>query len=100
VTLTVSRGNQLQMPNLRGQTPNQALNTLQRLGWTGSFKEISTPVDDANQVGIIVKQDVPPGTGFAADQIITITVGRENTTTSTTTSSPIFESPGFTGPGG
>jgi serine/threonine-protein kinase len=100
VTLTVSRGNQLQMPNLRGQTPTQALNTMQRLGWTGSFKEILTPVDDANQVGIIIKQDVPPGTGFAADQIITITVGRENTTTSTTTSSPIFESPGFNGPGG
>jgi hypothetical protein len=42
---------------------------------------------------------VPPGTGFAVDQIITITIGRDNTTTSTTTSSPIFESPGF-GPGG
>jgi eukaryotic-like serine/threonine-protein kinase len=99
VTLMVSRGNQLQMPNLRGQTPTQAQATLQRLGWTGSFKEVLTPVDDANQVGLIVKQDVPPGTGFAVDQIITITVGRDNTTTSTTTSSPIFESPGF-GPGG
>jgi serine/threonine-protein kinase len=99
VTLMVSRGNQLQMPNLRGQTPTQAQATLQRLGWTGSFKEVLTPVDDANQVGLIVKQDVPPGTGFAVDQIITITIGRDNTTTSTTTSSPIFESPGF-GPGG
>ncbi|MGH3765872.1 MAG: Stk1 family PASTA domain-containing Ser/Thr kinase [Pseudonocardiaceae bacterium] len=100
VTLTVSRGNQLQMPNLRNLTPTQALATLQRLGWTGSFKENLIPVDDANQVGLIVKQDVVPGTGFAVDQTITITVGRENTTTSTTTTSPIFESPGFATPGG
>ncbi|HET9116862.1 MAG TPA: Stk1 family PASTA domain-containing Ser/Thr kinase [Pseudonocardiaceae bacterium] len=99
VALTVSRGNQLQMPNLRGQTPTQALATMQRLGWTGSFREVLTTVDDPNQVGLIVKQDVPPGNGFAADQIITITVGQENAATSTTTSSPIFESPGF-GPGG
>ncbi|MGH3825020.1 MAG: Stk1 family PASTA domain-containing Ser/Thr kinase [Pseudonocardiaceae bacterium] len=94
VTLTVSRGNQLQMPNLRGQTPAQALSTLQRLGWAGTLRQIFTVVDDANQVGVIIKQDVPPGTGFARDQTITVSVGQENTPTSTTTPSPIFETPG------
>ncbi len=95
VTVTVSRGNQLQMPNLRGQTPTQALATLQRLGWAGTLMRTSTPVDDANQVGVIVRQDVPPGTGFARDQTVTVTVGQDNAPTSTTSTPPIFETPGF-----
>jgi eukaryotic-like serine/threonine-protein kinase len=97
VTLTVSRGNQIQMPNLRGQTPAQALGTLQRLGWAGTLRQTFTTVDDPNQVGLIIKQDVPPGTGLARDQTITVSVGRENTPSSTTTTSPIFETPGFGG---
>ena len=98
VTLTVSRGNQFQMPNLRGLTPDQALTALQRTGWTGTLHEVFTQVNDPNQVGLILAQDVPPGTGFARDQTITVTVGRDNTTTTTTTTSgSIFETPGFGG---
>ncbi|HEV7452484.1 MAG TPA: Stk1 family PASTA domain-containing Ser/Thr kinase [Pseudonocardiaceae bacterium] len=99
VALTVSRGNLLQMPNLRGQTPNQALDTLRKLGWAGTLRQLSTSVDDSNQVGIIVNQDVQAGTGFARDQTITITVGKETVTSSTTTSSsePVFP-PGFPTP--
>lgn len=97
VTLTVSRGNLLQMPNLRGQTPAQALNTLQKLGWVGTLSQVFSPVNDANQVGVIVRQDVPPGTGFARDQTVTVTLGQSNTTTSTTPTSGIFETPGFGG---
>ncbi len=97
VALTVSRGNQLQMPELRGQTPNQALNTLRGLGWTGTLKQVSIPVDDPNQVGVIVAQDVQAGTGFTRDQTITITIGQNAVTSSTTTSSgssdPEFSSP-------
>jgi beta-lactam-binding protein with PASTA domain/predicted Ser/Thr protein kinase len=98
VTLTVSRGNQAQMPNLHGLTETQALATLQRLGWTGTLHEVFTQVNDPTQVGLIVAQDVPAGTGFTRDQTITVTIGRDNTPTSTTTtSSPIFETPGFGG---
>jgi eukaryotic-like serine/threonine-protein kinase len=100
VTLTVSRGNLLQMPNLHGLTPTQAQNALQKLGWAGTLKQVSTQVNDANQVGVVVAQDVPSGTGFTRDQTITITIGRDNMTTSPTTTSPIFETPGFTGTGG
>jgi serine/threonine-protein kinase len=96
VTLTVSRGNQLQMPNLRGLTPDQALTALQRMGWNGTLHQVFTQVNDPNQAGLIVAQDVPAGTGFARDQTITVNVGRENTTSSTTTTtSSIFETPGF-----
>jgi beta-lactam-binding protein with PASTA domain/tRNA A-37 threonylcarbamoyl transferase component Bud32 len=101
VTLQVSRGNQIQMPDLRGQTPAQAQATLQKLGWAGTLKEVFTPVEDATQVGLIVAQDVPSGTGFARGQAITVTVGQNNAATSTTTTSGIFgETPGFPGPGG
>ncbi|MCU1608777.1 MAG: Serine/threonine protein kinase PrkC, regulator of stationary phase [Pseudonocardiales bacterium] len=101
VTLTVSRGNQIQMPDLRGQTPTQAQNALRKLGWTGTLKQVFTPVEDAAQVGLIVAQDVPAGTGFARDQTITITVGQNNEATSTTTTSGIFGgTTGFPSPGG
>ncbi|MGH3865492.1 MAG: Stk1 family PASTA domain-containing Ser/Thr kinase [Pseudonocardiaceae bacterium] len=99
VTLTVSRGNQLQMPDLRGQTLTQAQNTLRKLGWVGTLKQVLAPVDDTNQAGVIVAQDVPPGTGFVRDQTITVTIGRDNTTTSTTTSSEVFGTPGLGGGG-
>ncbi len=101
VTLTVSRGNQIQMPDLHGLTPTQAQNALIKLGWTGTLKQVFTPVEDAAQVGLVVAQDVPAGTGFARNQTITITVGQNNATTSTTTTSGIFgDTPAFPGPGG
>ncbi|MGB6164898.1 MAG: Stk1 family PASTA domain-containing Ser/Thr kinase [Pseudonocardiaceae bacterium] len=102
VTLTVSRGNQLQMPDLRGQTPAQASVTLRKLGWVGTLKQVFAALDDTNQPGVIVTQDVPPGTGFLPDQTITVTVGRDNTTTSTTTttsSGGVFGTPGLGGGG-
>jgi beta-lactam-binding protein with PASTA domain/predicted Ser/Thr protein kinase len=101
VTLTVSRGNQLQMPDLHGLTPTQAQSTLQKQGWAGTLREVFTQVDDPTKVGFIVNQDVPSGTGFARNQTITVTVGQDNAATSTTTTSGIFGStPGVPGPGG
>ncbi|MGH3884021.1 MAG: Stk1 family PASTA domain-containing Ser/Thr kinase [Pseudonocardiaceae bacterium] len=86
VALTVSRGNQLQMPDLRGQTPTQALNTLRRLGFAGTLQQVNAPTNDPNLVGRVLDQDVPAGTGFARDQTITITVGEDRETSSTTPS--------------
>ncbi len=102
VTLTVSRGNQLQMPDLRGQTPNQALATLQRLGWGSTLRQVFTRVEDSDQVGVVVAQDVQPGVGFARDQTITVTVGQDSSPTSTTTTDDnggIFGPPASHGPG-
>ncbi|MFN2496206.1 MAG: Stk1 family PASTA domain-containing Ser/Thr kinase [Pseudonocardiaceae bacterium] len=86
VTLTVSRGNQLKMPDLTGQTPDQATATLQRQGWSGRFNMVSKTVSDEDDVGRIVGQDVQPGSNFAPDQTITMTVGKqdENATSSST----------------
>ncbi|MGH3931296.1 MAG: Stk1 family PASTA domain-containing Ser/Thr kinase [Pseudonocardiaceae bacterium] len=84
VTLTVSRGNELTMPDLIGRSPRQAQVILQRLGWTGSFTVVTTPVTDEDDDGQILDQDVKEGSGFAPDQTITITVGTEADTPSTT----------------
>src|SRR5262249_44580982 len=99
VTLTVSRGNLLQMPNLHGLTPNQAQATLQKLGWAGTLKQTTTQVNDTNQAGVLVAQDMPPRTRVTPDHTITITIGQNTTTTTPTTTSPIFSTPGFGGGG-
>ncbi len=90
VTLEVSRGNQLQMPDLTGQTPDQAEQTLQQLGWSGQLTVREVPVSDSSQEGTVVSQDVPPGNTFTADQTITVDVGAEDETTT---------DPGFPFPG-
>jgi serine/threonine-protein kinase len=86
VTLTVSRGNQLEMPDLQGQTPSQAQNALQRLGWTGTLRVATAPTNDPDLVGLILRQDVPAGTGFARDQTITVTVGQSSSSSTTSPS--------------
>ncbi|MGH3911871.1 MAG: Stk1 family PASTA domain-containing Ser/Thr kinase [Pseudonocardiaceae bacterium] len=91
VTLTVSRGNELTMPDLLGRTPEQAQTILERLGWTGSFTVVTATVDDEDDVGLILDQDVEEGSGFTPDQTITITVGEQDGST-TTTSTRIFPS--------
>ncbi len=98
ITLEVSRGNQLQMPDLTGQTPEQARQTLQGLGWSGQLNVREVPVEDSSQEGVVVSQDVPPGTTFAQDQTITVDVGAESDETTTSPDSPGF--PSFPGSGG
>ncbi|MPZ64306.1 MAG: Stk1 family PASTA domain-containing Ser/Thr kinase [Pseudonocardiaceae bacterium] len=83
VALEVSRGNQLQIPDLTGQTPDQAEQTLQELGWSGQLTVREVPVDDSSQEGTVVSQDVPPGSTFTPDQTITVDVGAEDETTTT-----------------
>ncbi|MGH8918798.1 MAG: PASTA domain-containing protein, partial [Actinomycetes bacterium] len=92
VTLKVSLGNELTMPDLLGKTPNQAKTILERLGWTGSFTVLTTTVNDENEVGKILQQDVKEGSGFAPTQTITITVGEQggSTTATSTRSFPTF----------
>ncbi|MGH3977668.1 MAG: Stk1 family PASTA domain-containing Ser/Thr kinase [Pseudonocardiaceae bacterium] len=84
VTLTVSRGNQLQMPDLTGQSPLQAQQTLRGLGWNGQLQVRKVPVSDSDQQGQVVAQDVSPGSPFTRDQTVTVDVGTEESATTTT----------------
>ncbi len=97
VTLTVSRGNQLRMPDLTGQTPGQAQSTMQGLGWTGNFNVVTRNADD-DASGRIIDQDVQPGSAFATNQTITITVGEEQGDSSSSSGNGVFDPP--TGGGG
>ncbi|MGH3870888.1 MAG: Stk1 family PASTA domain-containing Ser/Thr kinase [Pseudonocardiaceae bacterium] len=95
VTLTVSRGNRLPMPELRGQTPEQALSALRQLGWTGLLQRTNVVTSDPNLVGRILSQDVAAGSGFTPDQTINITVGQSGPSSSPSDDDGVSVSPPF-----
>ncbi|MFT4128002.1 MAG: Stk1 family PASTA domain-containing Ser/Thr kinase [Gordonia sp. (in: high G+C Gram-positive bacteria)] len=77
VQLTVSRGNQVSMPNLSGQTPDQARATLRRLGWTGSLSTGSRNVGLASpDDGRVLSQSPAGGTQINKNQTVSVVVGR------------------------
>jgi eukaryotic-like serine/threonine-protein kinase len=93
VSLTVSRGNLLEMPDLSGQSIAQAQSTLQELGWSGTLNVVTQTVDDEDDVDRVIDQDVKPGSGFTTDQTITITVGEASDETSSSSNGNVFQPP-------
>lgn len=78
VTLTVSRGNQFQMPDLRGMTVAQARTALGRAGWTDSTinqTERNVPLGSPDDRRIL-DQDPAAGASIAKDSPIDLTIGR------------------------
>ncbi|MEP6561689.1 MAG: Stk1 family PASTA domain-containing Ser/Thr kinase, partial [Nakamurella sp.] len=64
VTLTVSNNSLMVMPNLRNNTPNQAVSLLNDQGWSGNSDTLSTsttPVTNPGLVGAIVDQSPAAG---------------------------------------
>ncbi|WP_182349219.1 Stk1 family PASTA domain-containing Ser/Thr kinase [Tomitella gaofuii] len=77
ITITVSRGNQVTMPDLSGMTPSQATSALREVGWTGTTvtqHPVSTlvPAD----VGKIIKQSPAAGQPVAKNGIVNVDVGK------------------------
>ncbi|HYZ07730.1 MAG TPA: Stk1 family PASTA domain-containing Ser/Thr kinase [Pseudonocardiaceae bacterium] len=97
VTLIVSRGNLLQMPDLRGLTQQQAQRTLSDLGWNGQLTVRRVQVSDGSQIGRVVGQDVPPGSTFTPDQTITIDIGADEDGATTTNAGGLPGLPGLPG---
>ncbi|MGK2320812.1 Stk1 family PASTA domain-containing Ser/Thr kinase [Gordonia rhizosphera] len=78
VQITVSRGNMFVMPNLRGQTPEQARGTLTGSGWQASTLTQSTrnvPITSSDD-GKILSQTPAAGTRVRKDSAVSIVVGR------------------------
>ncbi|MEO7079646.1 MAG: PASTA domain-containing protein, partial [Rhodococcus sp. (in: high G+C Gram-positive bacteria)] len=78
VTLRVSNGDKIPMPDLVGMTPAQALSTLEAAGWTGTSANItSTPQSqlDPTLVGRIVNQAEPAGSEITKSQSLNVKVG-------------------------
>ena len=83
VTLMVSKGVQeIQMPNLKGQTEDQATQTLQNLGWHGTIQtqSVHTGTADPNTV---VRTTPTTGTTIAPDQTIVLFIQEDSGTPST-----------------
>ncbi len=64
VTLSVSNNSLMVVPDLQGQTPDEAAGNLQRVGWAGDTGTLSTKGEPApaNRVGRVVNQDPASGT--------------------------------------
>ncbi|GAA1296687.1 Stk1 family PASTA domain-containing Ser/Thr kinase [Pseudonocardia xinjiangensis] len=75
VTLQVSRGNEVEVPNVVGESVSDAQRDLQQAG----FRNLSLATADVNsqdQDGKIIKQSVPAGSTADPNDEITITRGR------------------------
>lgn len=77
VILTVSDNSQFKMPNVRNQTPQDALTNVKKAGWTqsGVFATQDRTVDQRTLVGLVVDQSVPEGTAIDRNAGITIFIG-------------------------
>ncbi len=76
VTLAVSKGNQIEMPDIEGMTVPQAQSKLQSLGWTGLFEQSQTPTTDPDEINKVLRQDPDAGQPLSKDQKVRIQVGK------------------------
>jgi eukaryotic-like serine/threonine-protein kinase len=75
VTLQVSRGNQIKMPDIVGDTVDEATAKLQALGWNGTINETEVPPENGGDLGRIVEQEIAPDQPIAKNQTINVKVG-------------------------
>lgn len=79
VTVQVSNGAQFLLPDLTGQTPVQAVDTLRAAGWQGTvadLDQVDVPTLDTGQVNRIQQQATPEGTTLAKTARIGVSVGK------------------------
>jgi serine/threonine protein kinase len=75
VVLQISRGNEISVPNVVGESPSDAERELSQAG----FREIDQEIVDVNSQdkdGVIVKQSIPAGSTADPNDSITISRGR------------------------
>ncbi|MEV0947012.1 Stk1 family PASTA domain-containing Ser/Thr kinase [Rhodococcus sp. NPDC049939] len=78
ITINVSNGNNIQMPDLTGKTVSQALALLRGAGWTGSSSSLDQSQRatlDPDMVGRIMSQQQPPGSEITKTSVVSIEVG-------------------------
>ncbi|OZC88757.1 serine/threonine protein kinase [Rhodococcus sp. 06-412-2C] len=78
VTLRVSNGDKIPMPDLSGLTEAQALTALESAGWTGTASNLSTSRQstlDPLMVGRIVNQTQPAGSEISKTDTISVSIG-------------------------
>ncbi|MFD7846569.1 Stk1 family PASTA domain-containing Ser/Thr kinase [Nocardia sp. NPDC059764] len=75
VTVQVSSGEQITMPDLRGLTPAQAVDMLRKSGWNGQVSQNTMSTLNAGEVGRILAQQPTAGSSLGKSQTVTITTG-------------------------
>lgn len=78
ITVTVSKGDQMSMPSLDGQTISRAVDTLRAAGWTGNDANIverSYPTLDPTLVGRISGQQPAAGANLSKATSVTVDIG-------------------------
>ncbi|WP_040802221.1 Stk1 family PASTA domain-containing Ser/Thr kinase [Nocardia concava] len=75
ITVQVSSGDQLTMPDLRGMTPAQAIAALQQKGWSGQMAQNTMSTLNAGEVGRILAQQPTAGSPLGKTQTVTVTTG-------------------------
>ncbi|WP_072805787.1 Stk1 family PASTA domain-containing Ser/Thr kinase [Rhodococcoides yunnanense] len=78
VTLQVSNGDKIPMPDLLGLTASQALSALEAAGWTGTSANITSTTQstlDPTLVGRVVNQAEPAGSEITKTQSLNLSIG-------------------------
>ncbi|MGW4208180.1 Stk1 family PASTA domain-containing Ser/Thr kinase [Lentzea sp. NPDC004789] len=76
VTLKVSKGNQIEMPDLTGMTQKDAEQKLKSLGWNGVFNVDKKTVTDPQQRDMVLSQQPTKGTMITKGTSVAVTVGQ------------------------
>ncbi|SEP68133.1 serine/threonine protein kinase [Lentzea xinjiangensis] len=76
VTLKVSRGNQLEMPDLTGLTQREAETKLKALGWNGNLNVEEQQVTNPQQKDKVLTQNPAKGQQITKGSTVTITVAK------------------------
>ncbi|CAL9661226.1 Serine_threonine-protein kinase PknB [Actinosynnema sp. ALI-1.44] len=85
ITLSVSRGNQILMPDLTGLTESQARNRLSQLGWTGELNVSSkSPTNDITQDKKIIDQEIKPNAAIAKNGRVNVVLAEFKVGSTTT----------------
>lgn len=77
ITLQISRGNQVQMPNVVGQSVNDAVDQLRSAG-IRNYQLQATQVNDSSQNNRVVQTDPSAGRSVDPDETVTLVVGQSS----------------------
>lgn len=77
ITLQISRGNQTQMPNVVGQSVNDAVDQLRSAG-IRNYQLQATQVNDSSQNNRVVQTDPSAGRSVDPDDTVTLVVGQSS----------------------
>ena len=76
VTLYISRGNQVQMPDVRNLTADDARKALKSAGFDGDIQFTKTSVSNPSLSDVVVSQSVAPNQGIDPEGSVQLSVGQ------------------------